>query len=134
MSIKIIQDFREKEDAMFIDLMDARGAICIDKNSGNILFNEGPGEDRYEGMASRASAFKKFLVSAIGKEGGGKVSLCFAGQTHFLGYTTNFKLAWDWTHKAAALLRSKHKPAHSQPQVTKKPSTLRVVKTLSRTA
>jgi hypothetical protein len=105
--MKIIKAFREKENAMFLDLTDARAAVCIDKETGHIQFNEGSGKDRYDGIAARASSFKKFQILGGLKPKPGKVLLHFAGQTHLLGVTIDVHAALQWTERATALLRSK---------------------------
>jgi hypothetical protein len=117
--MKIIQAFRENDHALVLDLIDARASVCIDKEAGHIQFNEGQGLDRYDGIAARASSFKKFQI-----QGGklGKVFLHFAGQAHLLGTTNDLKGAQEWTEKAARLLSSKQNMDSSRqkaPQASK---------------
>ena len=61
--MKIIKAFRREDYGLFIDLVDKTSSVCVDTETGDILFNEGDGDDRYHGAAISAKSFREFKIS-----------------------------------------------------------------------
>ncbi len=103
---KSIQSFREMSYALFIDLTDAIGSVSVDVNTGNIVFYEGAGDDRYHGAMVRPGSFHGFALN-LTESDEWEVLMRFGDQnTHVLGVTNAPDEATRWLRKAADIIRT----------------------------
>lgn len=96
--MKKIKTFRQKDYGLFIDLEDRDAAIAVDTESGEILLDEGEGQDRYHGAAVSVKAFKNICI-AESAEGTHEIILKFSKISHSLGQTTKQQPALEWINK-----------------------------------
>ena len=103
---KTIQGFREKDYGMFIDLTDALSSVSIDRKTGNLVLQEGAGQDRFNGALITSDFCHGFTLSATsGGTWGG--ALRFGDQkSHILGTTDDEFGAMQWLKNAWDVIRS----------------------------
>jgi len=105
---KTIQGFREKDYGMFIDLTDAMSSVSVDRKTGNLVLNEGAGQDRFNGALITSDFCHGFTLSAA-PEGTWVMALRFGNQkSHVLGTTDDEAGAMQWLKKAWDVIRSHH--------------------------
>jgi hypothetical protein len=103
---KTIQGFREKDYGMFIDLTDAMSSVSVDRKTGNLVLQEGAGQDRFNGALITSDFCHGFTLSAT-PEGTWVIALRFGDQkSHVLGTTDNEAGALQWLKKAWDVIRS----------------------------
>ncbi|MCF7789363.1 MAG: hypothetical protein K9N47_24790 [Prosthecobacter sp.] len=110
---KTIQGFREKDYGMFIDLTDAMSSVSVDRKTGNLVLQEGAGQDRFNGALITPDFCHGFTLSAI-PEGIWVVTLRYGDhKSHVLGSTDDEAGALQWLKKAWDVIRSKQSTGQS---------------------
>ena len=103
---KTIQGFREKDYGMFIDLTDAMGSVSVDRKTGNLVLQEGAGQDRFNDALITPNFCQGFSLGAA-PEGNWVVALRFGDhKSHVLGTTDDEAGALQWLKKAWDVIRS----------------------------
>lgn len=98
---------------MFIDLTDAMGSVSVDRKTGNLLLQEGAGQDRFNGALITSDFCHGFTLSTISK-GEWAVALQFGdNKSHVLGVTEDEAGALQWLQKAWNVIRSKQSAEQS---------------------
>lgn len=98
---KTIKQFRQEPYGFFVDLDDAEAAVAVNPRTGEILLDEGIGEDRFDGAAISAGSFHEF---ALEPETGDEVRLVLRfghGKSHVLGTTRKSAEASQWVQAAS---------------------------------
>ncbi|MDP1592585.1 MAG: hypothetical protein Q8M07_32785 [Prosthecobacter sp.] len=104
---KAIQSFWENSDAFFIDLVGTKASVYVDKETGDIVFFEGNGDDRYHGAMISPESFHGFALN-LTEADEWEVLLKFGeGNSHSLGVTDSAEEATRWLRLAAAIIRAK---------------------------
>ena len=104
--MKVIKAFRKEKYGLFIDLEDKTASVCVDIETGDILFDEGEGDDRYCGAAISAKYFKEFKISEeLGDKS--KLIIYFGNNFHVLGNLNNVDEAKEWIKEATKIIISK---------------------------
>jgi|GEM_PF-3426430 len=112
---KNIADFREEDYGLFIDLASHAGRIGVDRLTGDILLDEGNGDDRYHGAAIDARSFRRFELKPSEK-GSCELILHFGERgAHGLGKTQNAVAARNWVDSATTLIKQ-HVPIRAAPE------------------
>ena len=93
--MKIIKEFRKEDYGLFIDLVDKTSSVCVDTETGDILFNEGDGKDRYHGAAISAKSFRGFKISDE-SEKKPELVLYFLNNSHVIGCINDIETAKEW--------------------------------------
>ena len=106
--MKIIKAFRREDYGLFIDLVDKTSSVCVDTETGDILFNEGDGDDRYHGAAISAKSFREFKISDE-SEKKPKLILYFLNKSHIIGYVNDVETAKEWVLEASRIINEKIK-------------------------
>src|SRR5438874_2074826 len=103
MSKKIVS-FRDESHGMFIDLADRRASVSVDFATGDVLLNEGEGEDCYQGAVIDPAAVGQFELEPELESA--RVVLQFGeGEFHVLGSTHDLVAAQAWVNSANGVLR-----------------------------
>lgn len=103
---KTIQSFREKDYGMFIDLTDAAASVSLDRKTGNLVLQEGAGQDRFNGAMITSDFCHGFTLST-NPEGGWVVARRYGDhKSHVLGSTDDEAGALQWLKKAWDVIRS----------------------------
>lgn len=113
---KSIADFREEDYGLFIDLASPSGRIGVDRSTGDILLDEGDGDDCYNGAAIEARSFRRFELKPI--ENGTCELILYFGEkgAHGLGMTHDAEAARSWVHNATTVIKH-HVPIHAAPEL-----------------
>ena len=102
---KQIKQFRTESYGLFIDLEDTEASIGVNLNTGEILFDEGIGEDRYDGMALSPASFRGLRLEPSDEQDVWQVVLQYGKEkTHTLGITQDRSAALDWMNQLTALM------------------------------
>jgi len=104
--LKSIIAFRKEDYGWFLDLDDADASVAVDAKTGDILLNEGAGEDRFHNAAISRSAFHEFCLREFS---GSMYELTLEhGLTgsHVLGVTGDKEQAETWIREATSAIRS----------------------------
>ncbi|WP_395753260.1 hypothetical protein [Prosthecobacter sp.] len=110
---KTIQGFREKDYGMFIDLTDAMSSVTVDRKTGNLVLQEGAGQDRFNGALITSDFCHGFTLSSA-PGGNWLVALRFGdNKSHVLGATNDEAGALQWLKKAWDVIRSNQSAEHS---------------------
>jgi hypothetical protein len=113
---KNIADFREEDYGLFIDLASHAGRIGVDRSTGDILLDEGNGDDCYHGAAIDARSFRRFELKPDEK-GSCEIVLHFGEKgAHGLGRTQNTEAARSWVHNATTVIKQ-HVPIRAAPEL-----------------
>src|ERR1700676_418366 len=106
---KSIARFRDEDYGLFIDLAPDGGRIAIDRRSGDILLDEGEGDDRFQGAAIDARMFRRFEL-ATDEDGLAEVVLSYGeGEKHGLGITHELAVAQKWIENANRVIQKAKK-------------------------
>jgi hypothetical protein len=85
----------------FLDLEDARLAITVTPNDGDILFHEGPGLDRFDGVSVSGKAVQRFELARF--NGMLAVNLLFSRgrqtEKYLIGITEDEDSALAWIER-----------------------------------
>ena len=94
--MKTIVGFRSNERGLFLDLEDQRAAVAVNRSTGDILLDEGSGEDRINSAAIVRHDQPRFILSNTG--GNSTLSIEFAPdrRIYFLGQTEKSAEAQKW--------------------------------------
>jgi hypothetical protein len=116
MSKKIIQCFREKDYAFFIDLADAPASVSVNKSNGEMLLFEGDGEDRYHGALIGPESFHGFALDLTEQDEWAVLLKFSGGPPHELGVTSAPEEATRWLRGAAEVIRAAQAKAFTKPE------------------
>ena len=119
---KEIANFRNESYGLFIDLAEGYGRIGVDRQSGDILLDEGDGPNHFHGAVIEAEAFCGFDLQES-EPGQLKIVLRYGNSdSHLLGLTGDIEAAQTWTTEATKIIRA-HRPgltsADTKKQVVK---------------
>ena len=91
---------------MFIDLTDAMGSVSVDRKTGNLVLQEGAGQDRFNDALITPNFCQGFSLGAA-PEGNWVVALRFGDhKSHVLGTTDDEAGALQWLKKTWDVIRS----------------------------
>jgi len=90
---------------MFIDLTNAMSSVSVDRKTGNLVLNEGEGQDCFNDALITPNFCQGFSLSAT-PEGNWVVALRFGDhKSHVLGTTDDEAGALQWLQKAWDVIR-----------------------------
>lgn len=104
--MKVIRSFRKEDNGWFLDLKDADASVAVDATTGDILLNEGAGEDRYNGAAISRSGFYKFRLNDLPGSEYQLVLKFGLTDSHVLGVTGDKEGAKTWIREATSAIKS----------------------------
>ncbi len=112
---KQIKQFRKESYGWFIDLQDTEASVAVNPRTGEILLDEGTGEDRFDGVALAPGAFRDFRLEETGTESW-SVTLEFGkNKTHVLGVTTDRDDAENWLREVTSAI-TRLSPKQQEPE------------------
>ncbi len=103
--MKKIIAFRENDRGMFLDLEDQFAAIGVNRATGDVLLDEGSGDDRFNSAAILISNRPRFVLTDL--DIGAEVLIEYGAvsrRTHSLGQTTDRESASRWVNSANSTL------------------------------
>lgn len=104
--MKRIKAFRKENYGWFIDLEDIDASVAIDPQTGDILLNEGQGDDCFHGAAILRQSFIGIALEQM-SEAEFQVILKFGKErTHSLGATSQKEQAERWVRDVASMMAS----------------------------
>ena len=104
--MKVIKRFRKEEYGWCLDLDDAEASLVVDTTSGDLLLNEGAGEDCFHGAAISRSAFFQFALEELPDSSYQLVLKYGLTGSHVLGVTNQKAEAEGWIEKATSAILS----------------------------
>lgn len=94
--MKLIVGFRSNERGLFLDLEDQRAAVAVNPSTGEILLDEGSGEDRINSAAIVRRDQPRFILSNAGKNSTLSIEFAPDRRMYFLGQTEKSAEAQEW--------------------------------------
>ena len=102
--MKIIQRFRREDYGWFIDLEDTDASVAVDPTTGDLLLNEGIGEDRFHGAAISNRAFQRLTLEDLERSTIALVLEYGSGSKHTLGITNEKREAEKWIREVTSVI------------------------------
>ena len=99
--MKLIVGFRINERGLFLDLEDQFAAIGVNRATGDVLLDEGFGDERFNSAAILISNRPRFVLTDL--DSGVEVQIEYGSasrRTHSLGQTTDRESASRWVNSA----------------------------------
>jgi len=111
---KVIKQFRREAYGFFIDLEDTPASVAVNSGTGEIMLDEGSGDDRFHGAAISSEAFQDMSLRHV-SDGRFQVVLSFGNnKNHVLGMTEDKATASSWIDDVIEAIRShQHKESRS---------------------